>query len=302
MTMKYLVTIILVLVVKMSIAQTVYKDSIFSGVNKTTYSYGTDELLKFDYYKAEEAKGPQPLIVFVHGGGFFMGVRDDETLQNFATKLAQCGYAVASVSYRLTMKDIGFGCNVETAKKIAAIDSASYDVSVAIKHLLDNNDTFLIDKNNIILVGSSAGAEVVLNMAYVYDNKILPSKFSYAGVVSFAGALTTLENVHVDTAIPTQLFHGTGDKLVPYSIAPHHYCNQSEKGYLMLYGSESIAKRLKGLGASYYFLSANGGSHDWSRLPMVNHVDEVVDFLYHDIINVTSIRQTDRNLNDLSMD
>ena len=300
--MKYLVTIILVLVVRISIAQTIYKDSVFFEVSKTTYSYGNDEILKFDYYKAAKAVGVQPLIVFVHGGGFSMGVRDDETLQDFATKLAERGYAVASVSYRLTMKGIGFGCNVDVDKKIAAIDSASYDVSLAIKYLLDNDNEFLIDKNKIILAGSSAGAEVVLNMAYVYENEILPSSLSFAGVVSFAGAVTTLDKINEETAIPTQLFHGTADKLVPYSIAPHHYCNPNEKGYLMLYGSEAIAERLRGLGAPYYFYSVNGGSHDWASLPMTKNLNEITDFLFYDIVSVDFLRQTHRTINDLSVE
>lgn len=302
--MKYLATITLVLVMKISMAQTMYKDSIFLEVDKTTYSYATveNEVLEFDYYKAENAVGPQPLFVFVHGGGFREGIRDDQNLQNLATKLAQSGYAVASVSYRLTMKDIGFGCDVETVKKIGAIDSASSDVSLAIKYMLDNDNEFLIDKNKVILAGSSAGAEVVLNMAYVYENEILSPDFSYAGVISFAGAVITLDKINENTAIPTQLFHGTGDKLVPYSVAPHHHCSPNDKGYLMLYGAEAIAKRLKGLGTSYYLYSVNGGSHSWSGIPMSKNTDEIFDFLYYDIMNVDFLRQTDRTVNDLSLE
>ena len=53
--MKYLVIIVLVIVAKVSIAQTLYMDSVFYEVNKTTYNYDTckNEILKFDYYVAE---------------------------------------------------------------------------------------------------------------------------------------------------------------------------------------------------------------------------------------------------------
>ena len=175
-----------------------------------------------------------------------------------------------------------------SSKKIAAIDSASYDVSLAIKYMLDNDKEFHIDKNKIILAGSSAGAETVLNMAYVYEDKTLPSGFNYAGVIGMAGAITTLDKINSNTAIPTQLFHGTGDRFVPYNIAPHHYCNSNDKGYIMLYGSELIAKRLKGLGASYYFYSIYGGSHSWASLPITRSFDEIIDFLYHDIVSINS--------------
>ena len=299
--MKYFATIILVIAVKVSTAQTVYRDSLFSEVNKITYAYCTlkNESLRFDYYIADNSREHVPLLVYVHGGGFSNGVRDGENIVNFATKLAQRGYAVASVSYRLTMKGIGFGCDVEASEKIAAIDSASYDVSLAIKYILDNDKEFHINQNKIILAGSSAGAETVLNMAYVYEDEILPSGFNYAGVIGMAGAITTLDKINCNTAIPTQLFHGTGDRLVPYNIAPHHYCNFNDKGNIMLYGSEPIAERLKGLGASYYFYSIYGGSHSWASLPITRSFDEIIDFLYHDIVSINSVRQTNRTINDL---
>ncbi|MCB0653877.1 MAG: alpha/beta hydrolase [Saprospiraceae bacterium] len=298
--MKYLATILLIIAAKVSIAQILYKDSIFFEVNKTTYNFDTykNEPLQFDYYQAGNARIKMPLLVFVHGGGFSNGVRDDAEIVRFATKLAQRGYAVASVSYRLTMKGIGFGCDVEFSKKIAAIDSASYDVNLAIKYMLDHDKEFHIDKNKIILAGSSAGAETVLNMAYVYEDETLPADFNYAGVIGMAGAITTLDKINANTAIPTQLFHGTGDRLVPYNIAPHHYCNSNDKGYIMLYGSEPIAERLKGLGASYYFYTIYGGSHSWAGLPMTRSFDEIIDFIYHDIISVNSVRQTNRTIND----
>jgi len=299
--MKYLATIILVIAVKITTAQTVYRDSVFSEVNKITYTYDTfkNKSLQFDYYIADNFREQVPLLVYVHGGGFSSGERDSEDIVTFATKLAQRGYAVASISYRLTMKGIGFGCDVEVSKKIAAIDSASYDISLAIKYILENDKKFHINKDKIILAGSSAGAETVLNMAYVYDDKILPSNFKYAGVISMAGAITTLNKINYNTAIPTQLFQGTADRLVPYNIAPHHYCNSNDSGFVMLYGSKPIAERLKGLGTSYYFYSIYGGSHSWASLPMTKCFDEIIDFLYNDIVNINSIRQTNRTINDL---
>jgi len=299
--MKYLTLLVLVFVAKVSFAQTVYKDSIFSEVNKKTYTYATvkNESLKLDYYIADKSRNNLPLLIFVHGGGFSGGIRDSEGIVNFATKLAQRGYAVASISYRLTMRGIGFGCDVETDKKIAAINSASYDLSLATKYLLDNPEKFQIDRNKIILAGSSAGAEAVLNMTYVYDDKILPPNFKYAGVIGMAGAITTLDNIDGNTAIPTQLFHGTGDRLVPYNIAPHHYCKSNDDGFVILYGSEPIAKRLKGLGASYYLYTVYGGSHSWAGLPATKCFYEIVDFLYNDVVNQGPIRQTNRTINGL---
>ncbi|WP_234859081.1 alpha/beta hydrolase [Aquimarina aquimarini] len=299
--MNYLFTLVFIITVQLSIAQTQYLDSLFSEVSTTTHTYYTHKTdsLQLDYYRADTIQKNIPLVVYVHGGGFSGGQRDSKNIVDFATKLAQYGYAVASVSYKLTMKGIGFGCDTKTPKKIAAINSASHDVNIAIKYILDHNATFNIDPNKVIIAGGSAGAEAVLNMAYTYQDDTLPADFKYAGVISLAGAVTSIDNIKYDTAIPTQLFHGTGDILVPYGIAPHHYCDSNNKGHLLLYGSDPIAKRLKGLGTPYYFYTIIGGTHSWAELPMVRCFDEVIDFLYHDIINPKFVRHTERTINKL---
>jgi hypothetical protein len=107
-------------------------------------------------------------------------------------------------------------------------------------------------EDKIILAGSSAGAEAVLHAAYWTANDLidlpeqpaLPEDFKYGGVISMAGALVDTNLITKENAIPTLLFHGTCDNLVPFGTAPHHYCDESDKGYLMLHGANSIAKRL----------------------------------------------------------
>ena len=279
-------------------AQTPYRDSTFSAIKMATHTYANlpDSALKFDFYRAEEATGRLPLVVVVHGGGFVSGARDSEDMAAFSTRLAQWGYAVAAVSYRLTMKGIGFGCDVDAPQKIEAINSASDDVSLAVKYILDREDQFLIDQSKIVLFGSSAGAETILNLAYVYDNGVLPDAFQFAGLISLAGAMVTLKGLDATTAIPSQFFHGTGDELVPYDVAPHHYCNGTAPGFLMLYGSQAIAERVKGAGKSYYLYSVKGGSHSWATLPMTEAFEEMIDFLYQDVISNTKVRYTERTI------
>ena len=231
----------------------------------------------------------------MHGGGFSGGQRDDDNSVQFANRIAERGYAVASISYRLIMKKLGFGCDTKTEKKIEAFDTASEDLSLAVRHIIDNDSIFNINPEKVIISGTSAGGEAALNLAYVYDDKILPENFKFAGVISMAGAVTTLKHIDEDKAIPTQLFHGTNDNLVPYHIAAHHYCSPETDGYLILYGSRAIADRLKGIGKSYYIFSVNGGTHSWSGIPMHRCVSEVVDFLYNDVMKGVK-RQTERTI------
>lgn len=289
--MKQLVAFItLILLSNCALAQKLYQDSLFSDLKITTHTYS--DTLQFDYYVSDDNRHNMPLIVVLHGGGFVGGARNSEDMVSFAKQLAYRGYAVASVSYRLTMVGIGFGCDVARDAKIKAINDASYDIELAVKHLTENKQSFKFDPNKVVLLGSSAGAEAVLNMVYVRKDKAFD--YNYAGIISLAGAIIHLDQVNHETAIPSLFFHGTGDELVPYQIAPHHYCQTTAKGYMMLYGSRAIADRLKGLGKPYYLYSVSGGSHSWATLPMTKCLDEITDFLSNDVIDAKSVRQTER--------
>lgn len=292
--MKHIISLLFLFVVLNCFSQQKYLEK-FSKVKKRTYTYqrfNNQENLKLDFYKPRKVKGEYPLLIYVHGGGFSGGKRDDAISKEFAEEMACYGYAVASISYRLTMQGLGFGCNTKANLKIKAFNEASKDISYAIKYILRRNRKFKINEKQIILVGSSAGAEAILNLAYVFDNTILGNDFKFAGIVSMAGAVTKVENITSKTAIPTQLFHGKKDKLVPYGTAPHHYCVSTDTGYLKLYGSKAIANKLKKIGKPYYLYTAEEGNHSWNSIPIFECKKEILDFLFFDVLK-NQQRQTE---------
>lgn len=253
----------------------------------STYTYQRikkEKNLKLDFYKPKKTKGKVPLLIYVHGGGFSGGDKKDKISKDFAIEMAAHGYAVASISYRLTMKGIGFGCTTNAALKKETFNEVSKDISYAVKYLLKRNRKFKIDANTIVLVGSSAGAEAILNLAYVYDNTILDANFKFAGIIAMAGATVSVDKITKETAIPTQLFHGTEDKLVPYNIASHHYCDVNSVGYLNLFGSKAIADKLKSINKPFYLYSIKGGNHSWNSRPIYECKNEIIDFLYYDVL------------------
>ncbi|WP_158841585.1 carboxylesterase family protein [Polaribacter sp. L3A8] len=259
--------------------------------SKRTYTYQRikkEKNIKLDFYKPKKIKGKVPLLIYVHGGGFSGGDRKDKVSTDFAKEMAQYGYAVASISYRLTMKGTGFGCTTKAALKVAAFNDTSKDISYAVNYFLRHQNKFKIDPNKIILVGSSAGAEAVLNLAYVYNNKILNRNFKFAGIIAMAGAITSTNNITKETAIPTQLFHGIQDRLVPYNIAPHHFCTLESAGYLKLFGSKAIANKLKSINKPYYLYSVQNGNHSWNSRPIYQCKKEIIDFLYYDVLKKKS--------------
>lgn len=273
-------------------AQERYLDSLFSVTMEThTYAEKPDETLQLDVYTPEQDSETQrPLLIYVHGGGFRMGERNNEGAVRFCRQFAQKGYVVATMSYTLRMKGKSFGCEEPASNKIETFRVAGNDIARATQFFIDRQDEFGIDTNHIILSGSSAGAEAVLHAAYWPATRsndgeqLLAEDFTYAGAISMAGALVSLEWVTTESAIPTQFFHGTCDNLVPYSEAPHHYCAVSDPGYMPLYGAEAISGKLRELGKPYYLYSICRGRHEWASEPMQANLSEITDFMYHDVL------------------
>jgi predicted esterase len=255
-------------------------------VQSATYTYATIRRseLALDLYRAagEEAR-QNTTILYVHGGGFAGGRRDEPIHVEFARALAARGYTVANISYRLTMKGKSFSCDQPTKNKLQTFRAAANDIRRATLFLLQNADSLGIDPDRILLAGSSAGAEAILHAAYWEAQSApgrwvgLPEGFRYAGLISMAGAMVDTSLIQTDNALPTMFFHGTCDGLVPYATAPHHYCSPDEVGYLPLHGAYTIAKRLDDLGVSRYLLTACGGGHEWASLPLYGDYTEDID-------------------------
>ncbi len=273
-------------------AQERYKDEITDSVKVDTYTYAFKDGQSLDldvYSPAFDNQTNRPLIFYVHGGGFSGGTRNSDEVQVFCKKLAQYGYVVSSITYRLTRKGIetGFGCDCPAIDKRNTFNKAVEDLQDATFFMIQQRDKMGIDPQKIILSGSSAGAETVLNTAYQppYCYGLDSGPVSYAGVISMAGAIPDTSRIFKESAVPSLLFHGTCDNLVPYASAPHHYCNESQTGYIMLHGSFTIAEKLKKLGTPYWLYTYCNAGHEIAGKPMSANVNEIIDFCNSYIVN-----------------
>ena len=264
-------------------AQERFKDVVFNTVKSETFTYS--DTLQLDFYSSkQDMLAKKPLLILVHGGGFSSGKRDNPMEKEFCREMAKRGYAVASMSYHLTRKGKSFGCDYSSEGKIETFDSVTNDILDATDFLIQKSKNLKFDPSQIVLVGSSAGAEAVLNTVYMPNS----SKIKYAGVVSFAGALVSLEHLTKETAIPSVFFHGKKDNLVPYYIAPHHYCKPNQPGFLTLFGAKAITEKLQKLGASYLLATDPEGNHEWANLAY-KFTDEIADFISNAIIHKEQI-------------
>lgn len=186
--------------------------------------------------------GPHPLLVHVHGGGwFFESNKFDEERRQQASE----GMAVASIRYRLS--------------KTTLYPGAVRDVVAAITWLRDRAaDPAGIDPERFALIGESAGAHLsaLVGTAPTHETfqpaGVETRAEGAAGVVGISGIYNLQPEqagsdqsanrffgcsgsecpekyeeaspiVHVDGEDPpTLLYHGTADERIPYRTAPQY--------------------------------------------------------------------------------
>ena len=225
----------------------------------------------------------KPCVLFVFGGAFIGGRRDDSIYNNYFNSLAENGYLVAPISYRLGLRGVQHlsKFNIQPLKN--AIDMAVSDVYDATNWLIAHSNELGIDTARIILSGSSSGAITVLESDYKKRNddsaaNKLPEHFQYAGVIAFSGAILSFDwgLKYKTPPAPTMMFHGTADKIVPYKKIK--FLNKG------LYGSSWIAKTFREKNYPYYFYSEAGLGHEVSVIPMFFNNPLILDFIDHYII------------------
>ncbi|QYA24171.1 alpha/beta hydrolase [Gramella sp. MT6] len=282
--MKHLIYFLLIFFSAQAIeAQEIYLDSLYKvdAVKTEVYAEKDGENLIIDLYRPAGVDEKTPLIVFMHGGGFSGGSPKNPHEVKFARIAASQGYTVGLISYRLKRKETGFGCDFEASGKIETFQMAAEDFMDAVTYMHNNAEKFQIDKDKIIVGGSSAGAEAVLNAVYNPDLMFDNSEYSdikFSALFSLAGAIVDARYLGEEQAVPGIFFHGTDDNLVPYATAAHHYCENSKPGYLILDGSKSIVEKLKQLDTSFLFYSFKDARHEISGMPF-EYLPEVFSFL-----------------------
>jgi len=103
-----------------------------------------------DLYLPPKSSAPKPLIIYIHGGGWFAGhTRQSSALADFPKVLASLaaeGFVVASVEYRLSGE--------------ARFPAQLQDVRAAIRFLKGDAPKYGIDPSRVGLWGGSAGGHL----------------------------------------------------------------------------------------------------------------------------------------------
>ncbi len=218
--------------------------------------------LQLDLYIPDSDR-PTPAILFIHGGAWSKGKRED--MKYYAVYFAKLGYAAATASYRLSTE--------------AAFPAAVQDVKSAMRWMRANAKQYNIDADRIAASGNSAGGHLSMMLGYSSSDGSLEGecgnlKFSSKpqAVINFYGPVDLTGEDAVDNgsvvqfmagriedvkanyqqasplthitkdAPPTLIFHGTVDDVVNVS----HGDRAAEK--LKSVGVDVIYERYDGWG------------------------------------------------------
>ena len=130
----------------------------------TDLRYGDYPENLLDVYYPEAGEALLPTIISIHGGGWFYGSK--QLYSHYCLRLASRGFAVVNFDYRLAPEHtypapLEDSCNV-------------------LRWVQENGARYRIDRNNIFLVGDSAGGQLAFQLAAMVSNPKYAALFPFA--------------------------------------------------------------------------------------------------------------------------
>ena len=125
---------------------------------KADVKYGPHERNVLDFWKAA-GEAPTPLAIFIHGGGFRQGSKE-QLSPEILRELLESGISVAALNYRFADQ--------------APLPAAHNDCRQALQFLRTQASQWGFDKTRVAAFGSSAGAQLSMYLAF-HDEMAQPT-------------------------------------------------------------------------------------------------------------------------------
>src|SRR5271170_7737087 len=123
---------------------------------RATITYGTYNNVenKLDAYIRRDAHGPQPALIFMHGGGSILGTKEASVMS--IVPWLEMGWNVFNVEYRLA--------------KVSLAPAAVEDCLCALRFIAAQAKTYDIDTNRLVVMGESAGGHLALTTGMIPES------------------------------------------------------------------------------------------------------------------------------------
>ena len=156
-----------------------------------------NKFIELNLYIREESNFYLPLVINIHGGAFISG--DADLLDTQSDRISkQFNAHVITVNYKL----------INLLEKGIDINYQTNEIVDTIKYFYENNEEYKIDKNNIFVLGYSAGGFIAMNAALKLISigiKIKGQILCYAYIKDIIDKFNKLEN-KIKNNIPPALF------------------------------------------------------------------------------------------------
>lgn len=150
--------------------------SLLSAGSPEIISYGPDPEQTMQFTPSAITGAASGLVVFVHGGGWSRGSKENATGRSKAPHFTQLGFAFASIDYRLVPR--------------VRVEDQAADIASALDRLMREAGRLGFDTTKVVLMGHSAGAHLsaLVGTDPSYLGSIGRKMSSIAGVVLIDGA------------------------------------------------------------------------------------------------------------------
>jgi acetyl esterase/lipase len=116
-----------------------------------TYLTASNFEAKLDVYKRRDTTGPQPTVIYMHGGFWAAGTKEGSLMS--LMPWMEMGFNVVNVEYRLA--------------RVAVAPAAVEDCLCALRFIATRAKDYDIDTTKIILTGESAGGHLALTTGII---------------------------------------------------------------------------------------------------------------------------------------
>ena len=284
-----------------------YETEIFNNVNKITVNYSDvfiDLEHEMDIYMPEgDTEINRPVIIYMHGGSFYLGDKSMTDCVDFCESFAKRGYVCASINYRLSnMFSFLLSQDVQLETVLKAVADAKAAVRFFRKDVAENGNTYGIDSETIFAGGYSAGSVIAIHQAFISNISELPVNIQnltssiggtiegnsgndgysseISGIISLAGGIHNLTWINSNEP-PIVSVQGTNDNTVNYYCAPA----LNNPAVVNLCGAGEIHPQADLVGLHNDKLIFDGEGHSWaasgnSNPLFLDALDFYSNFLY----------------------
>ncbi len=249
----------------------------------TYKSTATGDLQLSLHLPAVAARGPRALVVWVHGGSWSRGSKDDLPSSNphLYSALLQQGYAIASVGYRLSGE--------------ARFPAPVQDINDAVNFLHDHGREYGVDGSAVVMAGRSAGGHLASLVGLINGHGTpsfaKPALYKVKGIVSFFGPADLLISEGKHSMSPERLARSPTARMlgdVPADnpalarqASPITYVGRQSAPTLLLHGRKDVQVPLAHSIALQQALKAQGVETDLRIEDDAAHSAKVFDSAAH---------------------